>query len=180
MTSHPFTVQCAPWTGRSVTIPRWLSIIQWSLSIHRPCKTTTYRFISPVEGVGFALFSSQWSTTHCLTLWPHTSYLRELCRVQNKEMKLSSLMAGQVLNHRKTWLKPGTLLFESICGSGKLYTTFQFVSWCANSSIVLNFLIAIMSLTVYILLIYWQKIIKLNQTYQNYQSRDSTKFPISI
>lgn len=56
--SHPFTVQCAPWTGRSVTIPLLLSIIQWSLSIHRPCKTTMHRFVLShlLKGLGLHYF----------------------------------------------------------------------------------------------------------------------------
>lgn len=60
VTSHPFTVQCAPWTGRKVTIPQMLSITQWSFSIQRPCKTTMYSSFYFI----------------CWRSWVHTVFLR--------------------------------------------------------------------------------------------------------
>lgn len=154
VTSHPFTVQCAPWTGRSVTIPQLLSIIQWSLSIHCPCKTTIYRFGLPHLLIGLVCTLFLRMKYHTLF---DTDYTLCISEVQNKEIKQSWFLSNYPISQKKrTWSKIVRLIFQSISDSGKWYTTFWSVSWCANSSVVLNFRIAITAFIIYILLTYWQ------------------------
>lgn len=106
VTSHPFTVQYAPWSGRNVTIPQLLSIIQWSFSIHRPFKTRmhTWFYFTCSRGQVSCIFLKI-EVPHGFTLWLHTSYLKELSHLQKKEANCHCWLLAQYQIIKKAQLK---------------------------------------------------------------------------
>lgn len=127
VTSHPFTVQYAPWSGRNVTIPQLLSIIQWSFSIHRPFKTRIYTWFYFICSRGqVSCIFLKIGVPHGFTLWLHTSYLKEQSHLQKKDSQLSLLIVSPIPNHKQNKTKKqqpwigNRILFQNVSCSGKL------------------------------------------------------------
>lgn len=102
VTSHPFTVQYAPWSGRNVTIPQLLSIIQWSFSIHRPFKTGMYTWFYFICSRG-QVFSSRLEY-HMVLPYDcilHTSKNSLTCRKRTANCHCWLLAQYQIINKTK-------------------------------------------------------------------------------
>lgn len=119
VTSHPFTVQYAPWSGRNVTIPQLLSIIQWSFSIHRPFKTRMYTWFYFICSRGqYPVFSSRLEC-HMVLAYDCILHISKNCLACRKRTaNCHCWLLAQYQTIKKRWIE-NRIIFQNISCSGK-------------------------------------------------------------